>query len=181
VKLRLAEQLAERDAAGTKSMLAQLQTEATDALQHLRDLARGIYPPLLADKGLAAALEAQARKSPVPVEVETRDIGRYPAELEAAVYFSVLEALQNVAKYARANLARVELAESDGDLRFLVADDGVGFDPAAVRGSGLTNIRDRIEALEGNVEIRSAVRQGTQVKGRVPASTLARRAATGVS
>ena len=76
-------------------------------MENLRDLARGIYPPLLSDKGLAAALDAQARKSPVPVEVESDGIGRYPQELEAAVYFCVLEALQNVAKYAGATRARV--------------------------------------------------------------------------
>ena len=81
-------------------MLADLQVETSQALEDLRDLARGIYPPLLADKGLAAALESQARKSSVPVSVEPDGIGRYPQEAEAAVYFSCLEALQNVAKYA---------------------------------------------------------------------------------
>ena len=86
-------------------MLAELQTESTQALEDLRDLARGIYPPLLADKGLGAALEAQARKAAVPVTVETDGVGRYPQEMEAAVYFCCLEALQNVAKYAEASAA----------------------------------------------------------------------------
>ena len=88
-------------------MLAEPQAETTETLEDLRDLARGIYPPLLADKGLAAALEAQARKSPVPVAVEPDGIGRYPQDAEAAVYFCCLEALQNVAKYAEASVIAV--------------------------------------------------------------------------
>jgi signal transduction histidine kinase len=172
VKLRLAEQLAGRDDAKTKEMLVQLQGEATDALHNLRDLARGIYPPLLADAGLAAALEAQARKSPVPVVVEADGVGRYPQEVEAAVYFCVLEALQNVAKYARTDRASVHLHEVDGDLTFAVEDDGIGFEPATARGSGLRNMRDRIEALRGELEIRSSAGTGTTVAGRVPARAL---------
>jgi signal transduction histidine kinase len=169
VKLRLAEQLAERDAAATKSMLAQLQTEATDALQHLRDLARGIYPPLLADKGLAAALEAQARKSVVPVEIMPNGVGRYPQEVEAAVYFSVLEALQNVAKYAGASRVEVRLGTRDGDLWFEVTDDGRGFDSnEAVTGTGLQGIADRLDAIGGHLEVRSEPGHGTTVVGRIP-------------
>ena len=103
-----------------------------EALEELRDLARGIYPPLLADKGLVAALESQARKSAVPVTIEADGVGRYAREAEAAVYFSCLEALQNVAKYAAASRATVSLSDGDGRLRFEVTDDGVGFDPADV-------------------------------------------------
>jgi signal transduction histidine kinase len=172
VKLRLAEQLADRDAAKTKEMLAQLQGEATDALENLRDLARGIYPPLLANAGLGAAIEAQARKSPVPVDFGVDGIGRYPQELEAAVYFCVLEAMQNIAKYSRANLARIRLVETNGDLTFTVVDDGVGFDPSRTRGSGVPNMRDRMEALGGHVEIQSSVGSGTRVAGLIPVPTL---------
>ncbi|HEX9313677.1 MAG TPA: histidine kinase [Actinomycetota bacterium] len=172
VKLRLAEQLAERDPAKAKEMLGQLQGEATDALENLRDLARGIYPPLLADAGLAAAVEAQARKSPIPVEFGADGIGRYPQDVEAAVYFCVLEAMQNVAKYSEANLARISLGQTDGDLIFAVEDDGVGFDPEAARGSGLPNMRDRLEALGGKVEVQSAAGAGTKVTGRVPVHAL---------
>jgi signal transduction histidine kinase len=172
VKLRLAEQLADRDTAKTKEMLAQLQGEATDALENLRDLARGIYPPLLANAGLGAAIEAQARKSPVPVDFGVDGIGRYPQELEAAVYFCVLEAMQNIAKYSGANLARIRLVETNGDLTFTVVDDGVGFDPSRARGSGLPNMRDRMEALGGHVEIQSSVGSGTRVAGLVPVPTL---------
>ena len=98
-------------------MLGQLQDDATDALENLRDLARGIYPPLLADQGLAAALEAQARKSRSRVDVEADGVGRYPQEVEAAVYFCCLEALQNVAKYAEASHGDVRLADGSGDAR----------------------------------------------------------------
>jgi signal transduction histidine kinase len=169
VKQRLAASLVGTDDQRVRSMLEQLQAETTAALDDLRDLARGIYPPLLADKGLAAALEAQARKSPVPITVEPDGIGRYPQEAEAAVYFSCLEALQNVAKYAEATSATVRLIAGDGELRFQVVDDGRGFDPAATGyGTGLQGIADRLAALGGEVGVRSAVGRGTTVTGRVP-------------
>ena len=169
VKLRLAEQLAERDPAKTKGALAQLQQDVQTALEDLRDLARGIYPPLLADKGLAAALEAQVRKSAIAVEVSPDGVGRYDPAVEAAVYFSCLEALQNVAKYAEAATARVELAETDGRLTFTVHDDGRGFDPATTDyGTGLQGIADRLGALEGTLEIRSAPGRGTTLVGSLP-------------
>ena len=129
VQLALARRLAERDAPEMAATFDSLQTAATDALENLRDLARGIYPPLLADQGLLVALEAQARKAALPVEVEGEGIGRYPQEVEAAVYFCCLEALQNVAKYANASSAHVRLADQDGSITFEVTDDGTGFDP----------------------------------------------------
>src|SRR5207245_1347773 len=118
VKLGLAEILAAKDPERARATLAELKTDADEALETLRDLARGIYPPLLADKGLVAALEAQARKATLPVEVIAEGIGRYPREIEAAVYFCVLEALQNVQKYAGATHADVRLDEHQGALRF---------------------------------------------------------------
>jgi signal transduction histidine kinase len=168
VKLRLLGQIAGRDAAKAEELAAQLQTETTEALENLRDLARGIYPPLLADQGLAAALEAQARKSAVPTTVESEGIGRFSQDVEATVYFSVLEALQNVAKYADASSAIVRLAQTNGTLRFEVADDGRGFDPASTGyGTGLQGIADRLAAIGGNVELTSAPGSGTTVAGRV--------------
>ena len=147
----------------------QLQADAAEALDDLRDLARGIYPPLLADKGLVAALEAQARRSVVPVELHPDGAGRYPQEVEAAVYFSVLEALQNVSKYANAERAHVRLSESGGALTFEVEDDGDGFDAAtAALGTGLQGIADRLAALDGRVEVRSRPGAGTTVAGRIP-------------
>jgi signal transduction histidine kinase len=139
----------------------------TDALENLRDLARGIYPPLLADKGLTAAIEAQARKSQVPVVLDPDGIGRYQQEAEAAVYFCVLEALQNVSKYADANEVQIKLGETNGDLTFVVQDDGVGFDLRTPHGAGLANMRDRLEALGGELQVRSAPGAGTTVTGRI--------------
>jgi signal transduction histidine kinase len=169
VKLRLAEQLASKDPAKAEQMLAALQSDTQDALENLRDLARGIYPPLLADKGLAAALEGQARKAPLPVEVSADGAGRYPQETEAAVYFSCLEALQNVAKYAEATRAEIRLAQRDGRLTFEVEDDGAGFDTASTGyGTGLQGIADRLDAIGGSVEVRSQPGHGTTVAGSVP-------------
>jgi signal transduction histidine kinase len=169
VKLRLVDSLIGTDESRARALVTDLQTESNQALEDLRDLARGIYPPLLADKGLGAALESQARKSIVPVTVETVGIGRYPQETEAAVYFSCLEALQNLAKYADASAAAVRLAQTDGTLTFEVTDDGRGFDPVtASRGSGLQGIADRLAALGGKLTVRSTPGNGTTVAGRLP-------------
>ena len=154
-------------------MLGQLKDEATDALENLRDLARGIYPPLLADKGLAAALESQARKSSVPVSLESDGLERYPQEVEAAVYFCCLEALQNIAKYAEASTAtirsgrRVRHARVRGDrrrprvrsrLRPATAPGSRGWPTGSTRWAG----RWRCGARRG---------EGTTVAGRVPQSS----------
>jgi signal transduction histidine kinase len=169
VQLGLARRIAERSAPDMAEMLDRLREQATDALENLRDLARGIYPPLLADRGLVLALEAQARKSPIDVGIEAHGIGRYPQESEAAVYFCCLEALQNVAKYAHASSARVRLVEHDGELRFTISDDGEGFDMARTRlGSGLQGMKDRLEAVGGTIAISSIPAGGTTVDGTVP-------------
>jgi signal transduction histidine kinase len=169
VKLRLAQSLVAKDPDETGRILEQLQTQTTETLEDLRDLARGIYPPLLADKGLVAALESQTRRSVVPVEVNPDGTGRYPQEVEAAVYFSVLEALQNVAKHAHASRAEVRLLQSDAALVFEVDDDGVGFDPASAGyGTGLQGIADRLAALDGRIEIRSRPGGGTVLTGTIP-------------
>jgi len=171
VKARLARAVLGRDPAKAGELLAEIETETQSALEDLRDLARGIYPPLLADRGLVEALGAQARRSPVPVTIEPDGLGRYGPEVEAGVYFSVLEALQNVAKYAEASSARVRLGGANGEVRFEVSDDGRGFDPADTRlGTGLQGIVDRVSALGGEVEITSIPGHGTTVAGRVPTS-----------
>jgi signal transduction histidine kinase len=171
IKIRLAKSLAAKDAAKAEAMLDEVAAEATDALENLRDLARGIYPPLLADKGLAAALEAQARKSSVPVTVAADGLGRYPQEAEAAVYFCVLEGLQNIGKYAEASAATVTLSQTNGSLAFEVADDGKGFDPDAIGyGTGLQGIADRLAAMDGTLAVKSEPGKGTSLTGRLPVS-----------
>ena len=172
VKLRLADTLVGRDDTGAHGMLRDLQTEVGDALNDLRDLARGIYPPLLADKGLPAALDAQARKAAVPTTVRADGVGRFSQDVEATVYFSCLEALQNVAKYAEATAATITLRSDDGHLEFTVADDGCGFDPNVIGyGTGLQGIADRVAANGGSVQVRSAPGAGTSLTGRIPAVT----------
>jgi len=173
VKLRLAENMIGRDPDKERQLISQLQEETTETLETLRELARGIYPPLLADRGLAEALTAQARKVPVPVEVEAMGIGRYPQAAEAAVYFCCLEALQNIAKYAQATRVTVTLQSVDGQLSFAVRDDGVGFDPERTGpGSGLQNMADRLSAIGGDLEVRSQPGEGTLVLGRIPTTPI---------
>jgi signal transduction histidine kinase len=173
VMARLAETAVDSDKDSARALVTQARADAKDALENLRDLARGIYPPLLADQGLAAALEAQARKAPVPVTVESGGIGRYPQEAEAAIYFCVLEALQNVVKYAGASQAAICLAGPDGGLEFSVTDDGAGFDPGpAGHGTGLQGMADRMAALGGDLQIRSQPGHGTTVTGRLPVRAL---------
>jgi signal transduction histidine kinase len=169
VRLRLARTTVSKDLAETDRMLEQLEGDVTDALENLRELARGVYPPLLADRGLAAAIEAQARRSPVPVHVEADGIGRYPQELETAVYFCTLEALQNAAKYAQANEVAVSLLEDHGELVLSIRDDGLGFDRAETPlGAGLQNMADRLAALGGTLTVRSHPGAGTTIEGRAP-------------
>jgi signal transduction histidine kinase len=173
VMARLAETSVDSDKEGARALLVQAQADATGALENLQDLARGIYPPLLAEHGPAAALAAQASKSPVPVTVTADGLRRYPQEAEAAMYFCALEALQNVAKYAGASLVTVRLAGADGALEFSVTDDGTGFDPGAVGyGTGLHGMADRLAALGGDLHVRSQPGRGTTVSGRLPVRAL---------
>jgi signal transduction histidine kinase len=169
VQLGLLGKTADRDPAKVPAMAEQPQGRATEALEDLRDLARGIYPPLLADKGLAAALQAQAQKAAVPTTVAAGGIGRYDQAVESAVYFCSLEALNNVAKYAQARNATIELAQDDGHLRFAVRDDGAGFDVSTTSyGTGLQGMADRLDALGGSIIVDSAPGTGTTVAGTVP-------------
>ena len=171
LRLRLAAGTVDSDPAATKRALADLSTATQEALDDLRDLARGIYPPLLADRGLAAALESQAKKSPIDVRVSSDGTGRYVQEIEAAVYFCSLEAMQNVAKYANARSAEVSLSQEDGVLSFAVTDDGAGFDPNETGyGTGLQGMADRLSALGGSLEVTSAPGHGTTVTGHLPVS-----------
>ena len=168
VQLRLLEDAAE-DSGEVRHMTAQIRDGLHAALDDLRALARGIYPPLLADQGLAAALRVQADKAPLPVSVEADGIGRYRRDAEAAAYFCILEALQNVAKYARASRATVALSCPDGHLEFTVTDDGDGFDTTKVTyGTGLQGMADRLAAVGGALRIASAPGLGTTINGTLP-------------
>jgi signal transduction histidine kinase len=168
IQLSLLEQSAE-DADCVRQLAPQLKNAARAAADNLRDLARGIYPPLLADQGLVPALQAQARKAALPVTVEASAVQRYPQDAEATVYFCALEALQNITKYAGASRATVHLSCSDGSLQFTITDDGTGFDTATTRdGTGLQGMADRLAALGGTLHIRSQPGHGTTVTGRLP-------------
>jgi len=169
ITLGLARQAMQSSPEEAADLLAQTEQAATEALAELRDLAHGIYPPLLAGLGLGAALEAQASKAAFPVTVETHGTGRYPQEIEAAFYFSISEALQNTAKYAQASAARVTLRRDGPFLVFAVEDDGTGFDQATTpMGTGIQGMADRMAALGGTLNVTSAPGHGTRVTGRVP-------------
>jgi signal transduction histidine kinase len=168
IHLGLLEESAD-DPAAVRELVAAVKTGVRAALDDLRDLARGIYPPLLADQGLVPALQAQARKASLPVEIDADGIGRYPQDAEAAVYFCTLEALQNITKYASASRAKVGLSCSDDSLRFTVSDNGTGFDTATTRyGTGLQGMADRLAALGGALRVRSQPGHGTILSGELP-------------
>ena len=156
VQLRLMEQQVGKNTDMELHLVHGLQQAADAALDDLRDLARGIYPPLLADRGLAAALEAQARRSPIPVTVDADGIGRYPREVEAAMYFCALEALNNVSKYADASSVQVSLGEENGMLGIRIRDNGRGFHTTETGyGTGLQGMSDRLDAIGGTLETRA--------------------------
>lgn len=171
VNLRLARQLSDVDPEGVKELLDQLSHDIGDAVQELRDLAHGIYPPLLMDRGLGAALSAACGRAAIPADVSCEGIGRYLPEVEAAVYFCCLEALQNAAKHAGPGAtARIRVWEEADALLFEVSDDGVGFDSAspAASGHGFVNMGDRVGAIGGFFSLTAAPGKGTRISGRIP-------------
>ena len=169
VQLRITATLAGRDPDRAHAMVEDLRRVVREALDTLRDLAQGIHPPVLTAHGLAAALRRQETNPVVRVSVEEQDVGRYAIEIEAAVYFSCLEALNNASKHAPGSNVVVRLVEAEDHLAFSVRDDGSGFDPEECRpGSGLGNMADRVAALGGVLDITSAPSRGTMVAGRVP-------------
>jgi len=169
IKIALAKNLAATDPLKAQAALDELTGEANDAIETLRELARGLYPPILAQDGLVPAIEAQARRTPFPIEVVGGPLPRYPQQTEASVYFCVLEALQNVVKHAEASKATVCFEPQRGRLVFSVSDDGHGLDPAKVRtGSGMQNMRDRIEVLGGDLQVESSPNAGTRIIGSIP-------------
>jgi signal transduction histidine kinase len=173
VNLRLARQLADNDPETAKEMLEQLGHDLQDAVQQLRDLAHGIYPPLLMDRGLGEALAAAAGRAALATEVHAEGIGRYTPEVEAAVYFCILEALQNAGKHAGEGAsATIRVWQEEGGLLFEIADNGAGFDVSKrpSLGAGFTNMSDRVGATGGSFKVQSAPGQGTRISGRIPVS-----------
>ncbi|MEA2499510.1 MAG: hypothetical protein QOH26_1915 [Actinomycetota bacterium] len=169
MRLGLAKDLTVDDPSKARDLLDELQSETAGALATLRDLARGIYPPVLADKGLVQALGAHARRCPVPVQVTSAAVERYEPEIEAAVYFCCLEAIQNTIKHAPAASVTVSLVGAEGNLDVLIRDDGEGFDvQGRAEGSGLQNMRDRIAAVGGELRIESSAGHGTTIVGSIP-------------
>ncbi len=173
IELGLIEDLVHDDPDSAAARIRELEASADEALEELRSLAHGVRPPLLNDRGLTDAVRAALARSPLPTTLQAKGIGRYPPAVESAVYFSVLEALQNVAKHARgASHVTVHLRdETGGDLRFEVRDDGRGADREALeRGEGITNMRDRIAAVDGTLGVVSLEGLGTVVAGHIPVS-----------
>jgi signal transduction histidine kinase len=170
VNVNLVRQIADNDPDTAKAMLEQIGTDLQDAVQELRNLAHGIYPPLLMDRGLAEALSAAAGRAAIPTGVEAEGIGRYPQAVEAAVYFCCLEALQNAAKHAGDGAqAMITVHVDEGALLFEVHDDGAGFDVAAGgHGHGFVNMSDRVGAIGGTITVESAPGRGTTIRGRLP-------------
>lgn len=166
--------LGEEDPVLGKELLEEARCQVNDATRELRDLAHGIYPPLLAENGLPTALSTAARWSTLPATVDVAQLRRYPAEVEATVYFCCLEAIQNACKHAgrHATLA-LRVREDAGTLTFQVTDDGKGFDSRTRGlGAGFLNMTDRLGALGGSLQVKSAPRRGTTVAGTIPVSAL---------
>jgi signal transduction histidine kinase len=170
VKLGLAQGSIGRDRARTERLLSGLQCELEAALQEVRSLANGVYPAVLTQYGLAGALKAACRRASMPVSLQTHGLARYSRDMEGAVYFTCVEAIQNSEKHAGRRAQAVLHIWQDRDrLRFVVRDSGVGFDRAlAESGTGLLSMRDRIEAVGGALTVASAPHAGTIVSGDVP-------------
>jgi signal transduction histidine kinase len=169
VNLRLLRDILDEDPRLATEMLDQLADEVKATIQELRDLAHGIYPPLLADSGLSEALKAAGRRSTLPVTVTAMSIGRYSLEIESAIYFCCLEALQNAAKHAPGATVTIRIWEESGGLLFSVIDDGPGFEASVARqGHGYVNMADRLGAIGGTVRWDSQPGQGSRISGSVP-------------
>lgn len=174
LRLEIAADVIKAEPERGQRLLASVGRQMDDVIGTLRSIARGIYPSLLSEHGLVDALRSAAQQSPLPASLSARDVGRYPEEIEVAVYFACLEALQNAVKHAGADAAvGIRLWEEPGLLCFEVRDDGVGFDEGAISDRhGLLNMRDRTEAVGGELTIDSQPGHGTTVHGTIPVGYL---------
>ena len=165
--LRLALAQLESDPAGARAIVAEAGDELALALEELRELARGLHPAILTERGLRAAVETLAARAPLPVEIAEIPDHRLPEPVEAAAYYLIAEALTNVAKYAHASAVRARVTAGDGNIVVEVSDDGVGgADPTS--GSGLRGLADRVEALGGSLEVVSPAGAGTMLRAEIP-------------
>ena len=159
--------LTAEDLSHSAALISQLALDNQEANRELREFARGIYPPLLAERGLVAALQSTARRAPVPVTLHAEGIGRLPTTVENPAYFCILEALNNALRHAYATEIVITL-RADTDLEFFVVDDGRGFRPEVVTPNGILGMHARIEAARGELSIRSSPGTGATVHGRFP-------------
>ena len=174
VKVGLIKTLMASDPDTAGALIDELRGDVQATLTELRELAHGIYPPLLRDRGLSEALQTAANRAALPTTVEAQGIGRYHADVEAAVYFCCLEAVQNAGKHAGEGASvRVAVGNDDGSLWFEVGDDGAGFDPSVAEdGHGFVNMRDRLGAFGGDLKVTSAPGTGTTISGSLPVRAL---------
>jgi len=178
--IRRLRHLVRRGPTEVEAALQRLEEQAEKALQTVKELARGVYPPLLTAQGISAALSARARAAPVDVRISSAGVERYPAGVEEAVYFCCTEALQNAVRHARPTSVRISLEGRGDELFFQVEDDGIGFDLAvAAGGAGLQSMRDRVDVVGGTLEIVTSVEAGTTVRGRVQIPSAAKIALDG--
>jgi signal transduction histidine kinase len=165
--MRVADSKVDEDPAEAHQLVADAQAQLSAALDDLRELARGIHPAVLTERGLEPALISLTERAPVAVEIEAVPNERLPQAVEAAAYYVVAEAITNAAKYANASHVTINVSQSNGMAVVRVADDGVGgADPA--RGSGLHGLADRVEALSGRLQVDSPPNRGTRIKAEIP-------------
>jgi signal transduction histidine kinase len=168
IRLGLAESLLETDPGAAVEEVHRLGFEAERALEELRSLADGVYPPLLTERGLRDALRSVAARAPVPVRVVAVGVTRHPVEIESAVYFTCVEALQNALEHAAgATVVSIKLSQTFDQLKFEISDDGGGFTADDHDGRGLRRMHDRIEAIGGDLEVAAHPGRGTRVSGSV--------------
>jgi signal transduction histidine kinase len=173
--IRQARVMLKRNPRQVAGALKLLEHEADSTLATIKELARGVYPPLLTSQGIVAALTAKARTAPLEVHLMSTGVRRYAAEIEEAIYYACAEALQNAMQHARATAVHISIVDRDGTLTFIVQDNGVGFDATGLlgAGAGLQGMRDRIDVVGGSLEFVSSPGRGCEVRGQLRVSAVA--------